>query len=749
MANNRDLINAFDDCIERLDSGEHIDDVLKDYPDAADYLRDLLMIGERVSQIHEEDDETTQAQSRGRDRLQQALQDQPKEKAKRGSSSRRPRWYLATVAAASFVLLIGAGLFASAVTTSSFSGLDMTKTMIAEANTTTEALIYATQTQAQAFSAATQQTTFIPTMTVGIPVDSFEMTSTAIIGQLTSTAEPQVDPFSLSATSIINDITATAVIIPAMPTLSAIEVSQLTADPLSEVFLQTPSPEGGLSAVEMAQLTATALAELFFESTPAPVGTRSGGTTTTTGGGMPDTGGGGSSTGSGGSVASAATSTVSFGGGGVDGDGEPTSPTESSGVEGGIKTTSMPFLSPTPVPSSTVTTTPAPSLIAGTSVAAEVLLTPTAEPIAMTPLPALIPLSAGEINDNADWDRYLLYRQEFLARNIPVYDLDVTGRQIITVVDNNDQPVLGARVRIFANGEVVAETVTYATGQTMFLPNINAATRDVSDFFVTIEKNGVSEQFTFDRQQLPEWTTVKLPLTINRDAVELDVLFLIDTTGSMADEISQLQNNILHISTQIDELAVDARYGLVAYRDFEDAYITQPSRFVADVNEFQIVLNQLVADGGGDTPEALNTALNTTVTTMEWRGADTIKLVFLVADAPPHINHVQETARYDESIQTALAQAIKIHPIASSGLDAQGEYIFRQIAQVTMGDFLFLTYGSQDVTDAIGDVRPDLNVGEPESTDPENGYTVDRLADVVLQLIQDEINIYRGILPIP
>lgn len=724
MANNRDLINAFDDCIERLDSGEHIDDVLKDYPDAADYLRDLLMIGERVSQIHEEDDETTQAQSRGRDRLQLGLQNAPKEKAKRGRSTRRTRWYLATVAAACVTLLFGFGFLMVALTSTEDPAISATKTVIAEANMTTELLIIATQTQAAAYVEATQQTTFVPTMT---------MQGTA----MPPTNAPTEDVITTSVASMVEATATPAVItVPVMITT--------TPNPSSQVIVIPATSEGGLSAVEMAQLTATALAEVFFESTPAPVGTSSAGTTTTSGGTLPDTGGGGSS-------ASGPTATFSFGGGGVDGDGEPTSPTDTSGVDGGIKTTSMPFLSPTPVPSATVTatTTPLPSpTAAGTSVAVGVFLTPTAEPIEATPLPALIPLSAGEINDNADWDRYLMYRHDFLARNIPVYDLDVTGRQIITVVDNNDQPVLGARVRIFANGEAVAETVTYATGQTMFLPNINAATRDVDDFFVTIEKNGTSEQFMLDRRQSSEWM-VKLPLTVNRDAVELDVLFLIDTTGSMADEISELQNNILHISSQIDELAVDARYGLVAYRDFEDAYITQPSRFVADVNAFQNVLNQLTADGGGDTPEALNTALNATINGMAWRGADTIKLVFLVADAPPHINHVQETARYDETIQTALAQAIKIHPIASSGLDAQGEYIFRQIAQVTMGDFLFLTYGDNGASSTTGDVRPDLNVGEPESTDPDNGYTVDRLADLVLRLIQDEINIYRGILPIP
>jgi hypothetical protein len=225
----------------------------------------------------------------------------------------------------------------------------------------------------------------------------------------------------------------------------------------------------------------------------------------------------------------------------------------------------------------------------------------------------------------------------------------------------------------------------------------------------------------------------------------LDVLFLIDSTGSMSDEIEQLQSNILHISEQIAALpgAVDVRYGLVAYRDRGDEYVTRLHDFTPDVAAFQIDLNGLRAGGGGDTPESLNEGLRRALHDVTWRGEDAVKLVFLVADAAPHLDYPQDYD-YAEEMVFAAQQGIKIHPIASSGLDETGEFIFRQIAQYTLGHFIFLTYeGGQ--AGVAGDSRPDLHVGEP--SDPETqvsgDYTVEQLDDLVLRLITDELAALR------
>ncbi len=67
-------------------------------------------------------------------------------------------------------------------------------------------------------------------------------------------------------------------------------------------------------------------------------------------------------------------------------------------------------------------------------------------------------------------------------------------------------------------------------------------------------------------------------------------------------------------------------------------------------------------------------------------------MIVLVADAPPHLDYGWEQFSYDEDMFAAVARGIKIFPVGASGLNEDGEFIFRQLAQVTGGKFVFLTY---------------------------------------------------------
>lgn len=115
------------------------------------------------------------------------------------------------------------------------------------------------------------------------------------------------------------------------------------------------------------------------------------------------------------------------------------------------------------------------------------------------------------------------------------------------------------------------------------------------------------------------------------------------------------------------------------------------------------VLNTVRADGGGHYPESLNEGLHQAIHNVEWRAEDAIQLIFLVADAPPHLDYAND---YDYAVEMeqAARRGIKILPIASSGLDDQGEYIFRQLAQFTQGRFIFLTYEGPINGGPAGDV---------------------------------------------
>ena len=333
-------------------------------------------------------------------------------------------------------------------------------------------------------------------------------------------------------------------------------------------------------------------------------------------------------------------------------------------------------------------------------------------------------LSAGEVDDNERWEEYLEYLEQYGGP--PVHRVDVSERYIITVLDNSGRPVPNALVRVSSNGDDLFAAPTYANGQTLFFPKALALGEGVESFRVSAEKNGTSLTRKFSRGDETEWQLTLDVETSYEGGVPLDVLFLLDSTGSMADEIDQIKTTLLSISARIADLPAqpDLRFGMVSYRDRGDEYVTRLFDFDDDVSRFSNTIRGVQADGGGDTPESLNEALHVAIQRPEWRTGDAIRLVFLLADAPPHLDY-QDDFDYAVEMVEARKRGIKIFSVASSGLDAQGEYIFRQIAQHTMGRFIFLLYAG------YGE-----GLGTPHNVEE---YTVERLDDLVVRLIEEEL----------
>ena len=330
-------------------------------------------------------------------------------------------------------------------------------------------------------------------------------------------------------------------------------------------------------------------------------------------------------------------------------------------------------------------------------------------------------LNAGEVDDNAQWDDYLLYRRDYNgARVLPI---DISERHQIWVQDDQQRPLAGQKVTITADGQEVAVLRTHSSGRIYFFPN--AYPIKSTDYQVTVN----DQQFTIPMDVSQREWFVTVAQEGEATAVNLDVLFLIDATGSMADEINQLKDNIRAISARIDSLPSqpDVRFGMVAYRDRGDAYVTQVFDFVPDVEAFAADLDTVYADGGGDYPEDLNQGLSDAIHETEWRVDNTVSLIFLVADAPPHLDYGQQNHYAVESLEAA-ERGIKIYPIASSGLDEQGEYIFRQLAQTTGGRFIFLTYGSGGP--GTSGTETEMNVED---------YTVSALDDLVIKIVEEEL----------
>ncbi len=342
-------------------------------------------------------------------------------------------------------------------------------------------------------------------------------------------------------------------------------------------------------------------------------------------------------------------------------------------------------------------------------------------------------LAAGSTDDNDRFRDYLNFRRTALMSGLLVHDLDIGDRNVIRVVDGSGRPVLGATVDVSDDrGLSMVSLRTMADGRVLFFPRLSS--NPSSSFYrATARLGGQSAEQTIDRSR----AAVQLRLSEVRGSSgssgaspKIDVQFLIDTTGSMSDEIDRLRENMATVSERIASLPSrpDVRFGMTVYRDCGDAFVSRTYDFDKDVSRFRRELNTVVAGGGGDTPEHLNQALHDAITRPGWRGDDTVKLVFLIADAEPHLDYPGD---YDYSIETLVAarRGIKIHPIASSGLNPTGEFIFRQIALHTMGKFLFLTYGADGKSP--GDRRVDLNV---------DAYETLALDQLVVRLVSEELS---------
>jgi uncharacterized protein YegL len=247
---------------------------------------------------------------------------------------------------------------------------------------------------------------------------------------------------------------------------------------------------------------------------------------------------------------------------------------------------------------------------------------------------------------------------------------------------------------------------------------------------IAVRKNGVQGRALLQRGQASAvQVQIRIGQAVTAQRPRLDLVFMIDATGSMGDEIAKLKNSMHAMAQQIAQLPVqpDVCWGLVAYRDRGDAFLTRTQDFTDDLRGFQQVLGQLQANGGGDTPEALNEALHEVVHGLSWR-RDAARMVVLVADAPPHLDY--GGPQYDTDMQAALAKGIKLFAVGASGLDPVGEYVYRQMAQYTAGRFVFLTY--RDAAD------PASGPGTQTTHDVKQ-YSVQTLDRLVVKLVADEL----------
>lgn len=313
-------------------------------------------------------------------------------------------------------------------------------------------------------------------------------------------------------------------------------------------------------------------------------------------------------------------------------------------------------------------------------------------------------LTGGEIKDNKDYAAWAeAAAKEGWTELGAKWQLSTVKR--VTV---NTSGYGGALVQLLdGEGKVLYGAVTNADG----VAHLFVGEQDVIHS-VSVIANGQSQtqaysgtEYSFDMGNQVKYSN-------------LDLMFVVDTTGSMGDELEYLKVEIADVINRISQ-NINVRTSVNFYRDEGDQYVVKYHAFNTDANAVQEIVKQQSADGGGDYEEAVHTALYNAVYDHAWE-TDSVKVMFIVLDAPPHTND-DVIASLSTTVRKAAEQGIRIVPVASSGIDKNTEGLLRSMALITGGTYTFLTDNS--------------GVGNPHLPPSTKDYDVEYLNDMLVRIV--------------
>ncbi len=326
-------------------------------------------------------------------------------------------------------------------------------------------------------------------------------------------------------------------------------------------------------------------------------------------------------------------------------------------------------------------------------------------------------LTAGEWNDNTNYD----YFKDVLNHNdwysyMEIWKLFPTSRYAVQVTNENQEAAKNQKVELMAGQRVIGSAVTDSEGMAYVYYNL-----DHEEKKADIIRIGDTE---YALEEKDKDGTVHLVLKSYEEPEEktLDLLFMVDTTGSMADELEflklELQDVIRRVAEEYEGIRI--RLSVNFYRDREDAYVVRDFPFTEDIDEALSRLRVQYSDGGGDYPEAVDEAFENAVKGHEW-SEDSVKLLFFVLDAPPHSDRNGTVDLMGSTLSAAAESGIRVLPVASSGVDTETEYLLRTMAAVSGGTYIFLTDDS-----GVSDSHLEPTIGD---------YDVEYLNDLMVRLI--------------
>lgn len=169
----------------------------------------------------------------------------------------------------------------------------------------------------------------------------------------------------------------------------------------------------------------------------------------------------------------------------------------------------------------------------------------------------------------------------------------------------------------------------------------------------------------------------------------IEVCFVLDTTGSMGGLIEGAKQKIWSIANEMisAQPTPELKLGLIGYRDRGDDYVVKSFSLTDDIDAIYGHLREFQAGGGGDAPESVNEALAEAIHKMPWSSdKKVLKIIFLVGDAPPHMDY-PNGPKYPDLCREAAKKDLIINTI-QCGEMAETKPIWQEIAKLSEGSYV-------------------------------------------------------------
>ncbi|MFH0865802.1 MAG: carboxypeptidase-like regulatory domain-containing protein [Bacteroidota bacterium] len=302
-------------------------------------------------------------------------------------------------------------------------------------------------------------------------------------------------------------------------------------------------------------------------------------------------------------------------------------------------------------------------------------------------------LTAGEVNDFQKWKLWGDIAANELKSYRSVWNIIPEQRYLLQLVNKNKMPVTDAKVILTEkNGNVLWEAHTDNTGKAELWVSLFDDGVERENLSIKVKYKGNSYSLDKVVSFQDGVNILEIPVDCNEQKV-VDIAFVVDATGSMSDELEYLKVELADVISKVKDTLPNAIINLasVFYRDISDIYVTKFQDFTDNIDDAVLFIKQQSAGGGGDFPEAVDSALSVTLSQLSWSEEAASRLVFIILDAPPHSERPKVIANLQELIPKFAGKGIRVIPVTCSGIDKSTEYFLRSMALATNGTYVFLT----------------------------------------------------------